>query len=140
MTLKAISQKAIFLILACWLLSLPAFAISPGEAFDDDKLEARARALSMELRCMVCQNQSIDDSDAPLAADLRRLLREQIKAGKSDDEILDFIEDRYGEFALLKPRFDIKNAPLWALPFLLVIIGIFFMRSFFRNAPKIKQD
>jgi cytochrome c-type biogenesis protein CcmH len=111
-------------------------AISPGEAFKDEALEARARSLSMELRCMVCQNQSIDDSDAPLAKDLRMLIREQIKAGKTDDEILVFIEDRYGEFALLKPRFDIKNAPLWALPFLLILAGIFLMRSFFRNAPK----
>ena len=85
---------------------------------------------------MVCQNQSIDDSDAPLAKDLRMLIREQIKAGKTDDEILVFIEDRYGEFALLKPRFDIKNAPLWGLPFLLILAGIFLMRSFFRNAPK----
>jgi len=99
-------------------------------------LEERARSLSMELRCMVCQNQSIDDSDAPLAADLRMLIREQIQAGKTDDEILDFIEDRYGEFALLKPRLDIKNAPLWGLPFLLVIAGFFLMRSFFHNAPK----
>ena len=73
---------------------------------------------------------------APLAKDLRMLIREQIKAGKTDDEILVFIEDRYGEFALLKPRFDIKNAPLWALPFLLILAGIFLMRSFFRNAPK----
>ena len=85
---------------------------------------------------MVCQNQSIDDSDAPLAADLRMVIREQIQAGKTDDEILDFIENRYGEFALLKPRINIKNAPLWGLPFLLVIAGFFLVRSFFRNASK----
>ena len=104
MTLRPAFKKLNFFILSLCLCAYPAFAISPGEAFADDELEARARSLSMELRCMVCQNQSIDDSDAPLAEDLRLLIREQIKAGKNDDEILDFIEDRYGEFALLKPR------------------------------------
>lgn len=136
MTLRLAFKKINFIILSLCMSAYPALAISPGEAFADDALEERARSLSMELRCMVCQNQSIDDSDAPLAADLRMLIREQIQAGKTDDEILDFIEDRYGEFALLKPRLDIKNAPLWGLPFLLVIAGFFLMRSFFRNAPK----
>ena len=136
MTIRVASKKFNFLIISIYLCTYPVLAISPGEAFKDEALEARARSLSMELRCMVCQNQSIDDSDAPLAKDLRMLIREQIKAGKTDDEILVFIEDRYGEFALLKPRFDIKNAPLWALPFLLILAGIFLMRSFFRNAPK----
>ena len=136
MTIRVASKKFNFLLISIYLCTYPVLAISPGEAFKDEALEARARSLSMELRCMVCQNQSIDDSDAPLAKDLRMLVREQIKAGKTDDEILVFIEDRYGEFALLKPRFDIKNAPLWALPFLLILAGIFLMRSFFRNAPK----
>ena len=135
MTIRVASKKFNFLLISIYLCTYPVLAISPGEAFKDEALEARARSLSMELRCMVCQNQSIDDSDAPLAKDLRMLIREQIKAGKTDDEILVFIEDRYGEFALLKPRFDIKNAPLWALPFLLILAGIFLMRSFFRNAP-----
>ena len=136
MTIRVASKKFNFLLISIYLCTYPVLAISPGEAFKDEALEARARSLSMELRCMVCQNQSIDDSDAPLAKDLRMLIREQIKAGKTDDEILVFIEDRYGEFALLKPRFDIKNAPLWGLPFLLILAGIFLMRSFFRNAPK----
>ena len=136
MTIRAASKKFSFLLISIYLCAYPVLAISPGEAFKDEALEARARSLSMELRCMVCQNQSIDDSDAPLAKDLRIIIREQIKAGKTDDEILVFIEDRYGEFALLKPRFDIKNAPLWGLPFLLILAGIFLMRSFFRNAPK----
>lgn len=138
MTIRVASKKINFLILSFFLYVSPAMAISPGEAFKDYALEERARSLSLELRCMVCQNQSIDDSDAPLAADLRNLIREQIQAGKTDAEILDFIEDRYGEFALLKPRFDIKNAPLWGLPFLLVLAGFFLMRSFFRNAAKNK--
>ena len=136
MILRLTFTKINFIILFLCISAYPAFAISPGEAFTDDALEERARSLSMELRCMVCQNQSIDDSDAPLAADLRMVIREQIQAGKTDDEILDFIEYRYGEFALLKPRLNIKNAPLWGLPFLLVIAGFFLMRSFFRNASK----
>ena len=136
MTIRVASKKFNFLLISIYLCTYPVLAISPGEAFKDEALEARARSLSMELRCMVCQNQSIDDSDAPLAADLRNLIRAQIQSGKTDAEILDFIEDRYGEFALLKPRFDIKNAPLWGLPFLLVLAGFFLMRSFFRNAPK----
>ena len=136
MILRLTFTKINFIILFLCISAYPAFAINPGEAFTDDALEERARSLSMELRCMVCQNQSIDDSDAPLAADLRMVIREQIQGGKTDDEILDFIENRYGEFALLKPRLNIKNAPLWGLPFLLVIVGFFLMRSFFRNASK----
>lgn len=128
--------RRIALSAAFCLTASAAFAAAPGGALTDAELEARARALSMELRCMVCQNQSIDDSDAPLAADLRKLIREQVRAGRTNAEILDFVEERYGEFALLKPRFDLKNAPLWALPFLLVLAGFLLMRSFFRRASK----
>ena len=98
-------------------------AVTPGEMLDDPALEARARALSAELRCMVCQNQSIDDSDAPLAHDLRVLLRERITAGDTDAEVMDFLVDRYGEFVLLKPRFNANTALLWAAPFVLLVGG-----------------
>ena len=84
----------------------PALAVQPDEVLTDPALEARARALSKELRCMVCQNQSIDDSDAPLARDLRVLVRERLQAGDSDAQVLDFLVKRYGEFVLLKPRFS----------------------------------
>ena len=90
---------------------------------DDPALEARARALSAELRCMVCQNQSIDDSDAPLAHDLRVLLRERLVAGDTDAEVIDFLVARYGEFILLKPRFNVHTALLWLTPAILLIGG-----------------
>src|SRR5215470_5783539 len=86
------------------LLAAPAFAVQPDEVMSDPALEARARALSKELRCMVCQNQSIDDSDAPLARDLRLLVRERIQGGDSDGQVIDFLVARYGEFVLLRPR------------------------------------
>ena len=92
------------IVLALSLFSAPALAVQPDEILKDPVLEARARALSQELRCMVCQNQSIDDSDAPLAKDLRVLVRERLTAGDSDSQVIDFLVARYGEFVLLKPR------------------------------------
>ena len=97
-----------------------ACAVQPDEMLADPALEARARALSAELRCMVCQNQSIDDSDADLARDLRVLVRERLIAGDSDAEVIDFVVARYGEFVLLKPRFNLRNALLWGTPVLLL--------------------
>ena len=95
-------------------------AVEPGEQLADPRQEARARALSTELRCLVCQNQSIDDSNAPLAKDLRVLLREQIAAGKSDADVMNFIVARYGEFVLLRPRFSWDTALLWLAPLLVL--------------------
>jgi cytochrome c-type biogenesis protein CcmH len=111
----------LMLATAIWLG--PAGAVQPGEALADPALEARARALSAELRCMVCQNQSIDLSDAELAHDLRVLVRERLAAGDSDKEVLDYVVSRYGEFVLLKPRFSLRNALLWGTPVLLLVIG-----------------
>jgi len=91
----------------------PAFAVQPDEILPDPALEARARAISAGLRCLVCQNQSIDDSDAPLARDLRILVRDRLKAGDSDEQIIDFVVARYGEFVLLKPRFEPHTMLLW---------------------------
>ena len=105
------------------LLAAPAFAVNPDEVLADPALEARARALSAELRCMVCQNQSIDDSNADLAKDLRLLVRERITDGDSDEAVLNYIVSRYGEFVLLKPRFSIKTGLLWGAPALLVFAG-----------------
>jgi cytochrome c-type biogenesis protein CcmH len=101
----------------------PAFAVQPDEMLADATLEQRARTLSRELRCMVCQNQSIDDSDAPLARDLRILVRERLKAGDSDRQVLDFLVDRYGQFVLLKPRLDWDTALLWLAPIGILLIG-----------------
>ena len=113
--------SALLLLLA--LLAAPAFAVPPDEVLADPALEARAGALAAELRCMVCQNQSIDDSDAPLAHDLRVLLRERIAAGDSDRQVIDFLVARYGEFILLKPRFAWHTALLWTVPPAALVIG-----------------
>src|SRR5713226_6004151 len=100
-----------------------ASAVQPDEILSDAALEARARVLSKELRCMVCQNQSIDDSDAPLARDLRILVRERLQAGDSDQRVIDFLVARYGEFVLLKPRFSAHTALLWLGPAAILLIG-----------------
>jgi cytochrome c-type biogenesis protein CcmH len=111
-------------IVALMLLALPAaHAVQPDEIMADPAKEARARELSRELRCMVCQNQSIDDSDAPLARDLRLLVRERISAGDSNSQVLDFLVARYGEFVLLKPRFEGQTILLWLLAPLLLVGG-----------------
>jgi cytochrome c-type biogenesis protein CcmH len=100
-----------------------ALAVQPDEMLPDPALETRARALSKELRCMVCQNQSIDDSDAPLARDLRILVREHLRAGETDRQVLDFLIARYGEFVLLRPRFSPHTVLLWLTPLGVLVIG-----------------
>ena len=107
-------QSPLVLFLAIALLAtLPAHAVEPDEVLQDPALEARAREISEGLRCLVCQNQSIDDSGAPLAKDLRLLVRERLRAGDSNQQIVDFIVARYGEFVLLKPRFETHTLVLW---------------------------
>ena len=101
----------------------PALAVEPDEILSDAASEARARVLSKELRCMVCQNQSIDDSDAPLARDLRILVREHLQAGESDRQVIDFLVARYGEFVLLRPRFSWHTALLWLGPAAVLLVG-----------------
>jgi len=105
-------------------LSLPALAVQPDEVLRDPALETRARAISAGLRCLVCQNQSIDDSDAPLARDLRILVRERLTAGDSDREVRDFVVARYGDFVLLRPPVNWQTALLWGGPFLVLLAGI----------------
>ena len=105
------------------LASLPLRAVELSEVLADPALEARARTLSKELRCMVCQNQSIDDSEAPLAHDLRVLVRERLKAGDTDAQVLNFLVARYGEFVLLKPPLAWHTAALWGLPPAVLLIG-----------------
>lgn len=123
-------------------LTMPACAVQPDEVLEDPALEARARALSAGLRCLVCQNQSIDDSDAPLAKDLRILVRERLKAGDSDEEIIDFVVSRYGEFVLLKPRLSPHTWLLWfATPLVLlaalgVIVFSYWRRKALADGPK----
>src|SRR5215475_14915839 len=118
--LKLIQYLLVALALA---VPLPALAVQPDEVLADPALEARARVLSKELRCMVCQNQSIDDSDAPLARDLRILVRERLQAGASDRQVIDFLVARYGEFVLLRPRLSWHTAVLWLGPAAMLLIG-----------------
>lgn len=101
----------------------PLLAVEPDEVLEDPALENRARELSTEIRCMVCQNQSIDDSDAPLAKDLRVLVRERLTEGDTNEEVLTFLVARYGEFVLLKPRFTASNAILWIAPIGVLLLG-----------------
>ena len=110
-------------ILLVWLGAVQALAVQPDEVLSDPVLEARARALSVELRCLVCQNQSIDDSNAPLARDLRLLIRERLRAGDSDADVTGFLVHRYGEFVLLKPRFALHTLVLWLGPFALLALA-----------------
>ena len=118
-------MRRLALILFLLLASAPVIAVQPDEVMRDAGQEARARALSRELRCMVCQNQSIDDSDAPLARDLRLLVRERLTAGDSDAKVIDFLTARYGEFVLLKPRFNAGTAALWLAPLIALLAGGF---------------
>lgn len=104
-------------------LATPALAVNPEEILDDPRLEERARDISAGLRCMVCQNQSIDDSDAELARDLRVLVRDRLVAGDSNDQVVAYVVDRYGEFVLLRPRLSARNAVLWATPIVILLLG-----------------
>jgi len=114
-------------VILAWMMMLTlataAHAVQPDEIMSDEVKEARARDLSRELRCMVCQNQSIDDSEAPLARDLRLLVRERIAAGDSDAQVIDFLVARYGEFVLLKPRLNSHTWLLWSLTPLALLAG-----------------
>ena len=113
------------ILIGMLVCAFPVLAVQPDEILDDPILEQRARELSKGLRCMVCQNESIDDSDAALARDLRILVRERLVAGDSDDEVLDFVVERYGEFALLKPTFGGGNLILWIAGPLGLIFALF---------------
>ncbi|MCW6506529.1 cytochrome c-type biogenesis protein [Lichenifustis flavocetrariae] len=115
-------RSAVFVLLL-WLSSVPAWAVQPDEVLADPALEARARALSVQLRCLVCQNQSIDDSAAPLARDLRLLVRERLEAGDSDAQVKTYLVSRYGNFVLLKPPFIPETLLLWVTPLFVLVAG-----------------
>ena len=112
-----------FMALIFLTLSVPAFAVNPDEILEDAELEARARVISADLRCLVCQNQSIDDSDADLARDLRVLVRNRLVEGDTNREVIDYVVSRYGDFVMLKPSFSAKNLFLWIAPALFLLIG-----------------
>ena len=126
-------MKRLALTLALLLLALPASAVLPGEHLADPKLEARARLLSAQLRCMVCQNQTIDDSDSGLAHDLRVLLRERLQAGDTDAQAIAYIHARYGDYVLLKPPFKPATLLLWLGPLLVLAVGGIGMGLYWRR-------
>lgn len=133
-------MKRIFAALAFLVLAISAaHAVTPDEMLDDPALEQRARDISAKLRCLVCQNQSIDDSDASLAHDLRVIVRERLENGDTNEEVMDYVVSRYGEFVLLQPRFSARNMLLWGTPVIGLLLGLgtvaFLYRSRSRAAP-----
>ncbi|NQU57319.1 MAG: cytochrome c-type biogenesis protein CcmH [Rhodospirillales bacterium] len=125
-------MRFIYGLLLALILS-PALAVEPSEILDDPVLEQRAREISKGLRCVVCQNQSIDDSNADLARDMRVLVRERLVAGDSNQQVLDYMVSRYGDFVLLKPPFKLTTYALWFGPLLIVGLGIFVVVVFYRR-------
>ena len=133
-------KKTFIIILSICLINFFSnitYAIEPDEVLENQKQEVRARNISKNIRCMVCQNQSIDESNAPLAKDLRILIRNKIKEGKNDKEIYKFLTDRYGDFILLKPPLKLSTFALWILPFIFLAIGIFIIFSYNKKSKKI---
>ena len=117
-----------------------AYAVDPDEQLSDPIMEERAREIGRELRCVTCQSQSIEDSNAPLAKDLRLLVRERLEAGDSDDEIVAYVTDRYGDYVRLRPRLSVGTAFLWATPLLALGVGGALFFFYFRNAPDDDDD
>lgn len=117
-----------------------AAAADPAERLPEPAQESRARAIFQEVRCLVCQNESIDDSQAELAADLRKLVRDEIKAGRSDQQVRAYLVSRYGEFVLLKPAFSLGNAALWGAPFAVVGLGVLLLLGALRRRRAVDQD
>jgi cytochrome c-type biogenesis protein CcmH len=122
-------------LFALAILSVPALAISPDEMLADPAKEALARSISAELRCLNCQSETIDESHAPIAHDLRLLVRERIQAGETRDQILDFLVGRYGEFVLMRPRFNTRTFLLWAAPALLAAAGAYLVYRVLHGTP-----
>ncbi len=123
-------RKLFTILMLVLTITSPVLAVEPDEMLKDPALEARARNLSENLRCLVCQNQSIDDSNAPLAKDLRILLRERLVAGDTDEEVVNYLVGRFGEFVLLKPLFTGHTLILWLGPFAVLLLGIFALFRF----------
>jgi cytochrome c-type biogenesis protein CcmH len=132
--MNRLSSLAAVLAVTCLAITAPVsvHAVQPDEILKDPALERQARDISANLRCLVCQNQSIDDSDAPLARDLRLLVRERLQAGDSPNQVVEFVVDRYGEFILLRPRLSAKTYLLWIAPLLLFACGIWMAYRLFR--------
>jgi cytochrome c-type biogenesis protein CcmH len=134
-------MRASFIVTILLLsLAAPAFAMDPQEQLKDPAMEARARDISGGLRCLVCQNQSIDDSDAPLARDLRLVVREQLKKGDTNQQVIDYVVARYGDFVLLNPRLRLNTVLLWLAPVLLILGGIALALRVLRRRPAATEE
>ena len=132
-------NKTFIIIISIFLIQFflnSSYTVEPDEILENQKQELRARNISKNIRCMICQNQSIDESNAPLAKDLRIIIRDKIKEGNNDKEIYKFLTDRYGDFILLKPPLKLSTLALWFLPFIFFIIGFFIV---FVNNKKSKK-
>ena len=143
MTKKFLLTKISILIIAIFLtqfFSENSYGVEPDEILQDQKQELRARNISKNIRCLVCQNQSIDESNASLAKDLRILIRNKIKEGNNNEEIYKFLTDRYGDFILLKPPFKLSTLALWLLPLVFLIVGIFIVFWHNKKSKKIIED
>lgn len=132
--------RLIFALLCMGLAPGQAYAVQPGEMLADPALEKRARELSAELRCLVCQNQSIDDSSAPLARDLRLVVRERLIAGDTNEQVMNYVVDRYGEFILLRPPFRFATLLLWLSPLVALVAGVGWLIAAWRRRNKLKID
>jgi cytochrome c-type biogenesis protein CcmH len=128
-------MKQILTLIALCFMLVPALAVEPDEMLDDPTLETRARDISANLRCLVCQNQSIDDSDADLAKDLRVLVRERLVEGDSDEQVVEYVVSRYGEFVLLKPKFALHTLVLWLAAPLILVVGLLAILPVLRRKP-----
>ena len=130
------------LLTVCLCLTLfgSAFAVLPDEVLKDPVLEARARIISQDLRCLVCQNQSIDDSNAPLAKDLRLIVRERLTSGDSNAQVFDYVVSRYGNYVLLKPPFQTDTYILWTAPFLLMLLALAVAFNYLRKRPVLEEE
>ena len=137
-----INKTLIIIISICLIqfFSNNSYTVEPDEVLENQKQELRARNISKNIRCMVCQNQSIDESSAPLAKDLRILIRNKIIQGNKDKEIYKFLSDRYGDFILLKPPFKLSTLALWFLPFIFFIVGVFIVFLHNKKSKKILKD
>jgi cytochrome c-type biogenesis protein CcmH len=133
--------KPFFVVaIASWLSLSSAFAVLPEEVLKDPALEARARVISQDLRCLVCQNQSIDDSNAPLAKDLRVIVRERLTAGDTDQQVFGYVVSRYGNYVLLRPPLQSDTYILWAAPFILMLVSLGVAFAYLRKRPALEDE
>jgi cytochrome c-type biogenesis protein CcmH len=131
-------QLVIVLLMAMFFVAPQSFAVLPEEILKDPALEARARVISQDLRCLVCQNQSIDDSNAPLAKDLRVIVRERLTAGATNEQVFDYVVSRYGNYVLLNPPLQSDTFLLWASPFIMLVIALSVALVYLRRRPEVE--